>query len=216
MAASNKAANTSDAAISRPVGGTGDPLDDILNLCCRLLQCMPGDGVLHVSLLVVGKVRVYSCVGRIAVRVQSLNSKMRAICATPSPNQHHSKHRFPRPISFPCVAHSMFTCRGERRAWMPSRRWLPLQSCVLLVLHHKKLLSSRLFYRCVGPSIYLLTAAPRMAMSPPSRVRPPRPLLSRLHQSHPKDGRTPASSKGLSLRWRASSRDPACGSSKPA
>lgn len=41
---------------ARLVGRPGDRLDDTLSLCFRLLQCGPGDRVLHVSLLVVGKV----------------------------------------------------------------------------------------------------------------------------------------------------------------
>ncbi|CBN77602.1 hypothetical protein Esi_0004_0241 [Ectocarpus siliculosus] len=41
---------------SRPPAGAAGRLDDILRLCCRLLRCGPGDGVLHVSLQAIGKV----------------------------------------------------------------------------------------------------------------------------------------------------------------
>lgn len=40
----------------RPAGVAGGQLDGLLWLCCRLLRCGPGDGVLHVSLLLVVKV----------------------------------------------------------------------------------------------------------------------------------------------------------------
>lgn len=49
--------NVPGKRVARPAGVTGDRLDDTLSLCFRLLRCGPGDRVLHVSLLVVGKVR---------------------------------------------------------------------------------------------------------------------------------------------------------------
>lgn len=48
--------NAAGARNARPAGGPGDRLDETLSLCFRLLRCEPGDRVLHVSLLVVGKV----------------------------------------------------------------------------------------------------------------------------------------------------------------
>eukprot|EP00752_Nemacystus_decipiens_P010771 g9583.t2 len=49
-------ADNKAAGITRPVRGTRGRLDEILWLCYRLLRCTPGDGVLHVSLLVVSKI----------------------------------------------------------------------------------------------------------------------------------------------------------------
>ncbi|CAN0153209.1 unnamed protein product, partial [Pylaiella littoralis] len=52
-----------------PMGKAGGQLDDLLSLCCRLLRCEPGDGVLHVSLLLVVKIMSNSSTRMINTRV---------------------------------------------------------------------------------------------------------------------------------------------------
>lgn len=55
-------------------------LDDILWLCCRLVRCGPGDAVLHVTLLAIGKVSVPSDCLPVQVATTSIPLAIQPTC----------------------------------------------------------------------------------------------------------------------------------------